>query len=65
MPVFLLVTAFFRPPGIKRAIALFLITYVVIASFTQVGFADPNIYLLELTLAASLLLPLASSSQPG
>jgi hypothetical protein len=57
MVVFLLVAAFFQPPGTRRALALFLITYCLIASFTQVGFANPTIYLLELTLAASLMVP--------
>jgi len=57
MLLFLLVVAFFRPPSIERALALFLITYCLVASFTQVGFATVSIYLLELTLAASLLVP--------
>ena len=57
MPLFLLVAAFFRTPGTRRALALFLITYCMVASFTQVGFAEPTTYLLELTLAASLLVP--------
>jgi O-antigen ligase len=57
MLLFLLVAAFFQPPSTKRALALFLITYSLIASFTQVGFANPTTYLLELTLAASLLMP--------
>jgi hypothetical protein len=57
MVIFLLVAAFFQPPGASRAIALFFITYCLIASFTQVGFAQPTTYLLELTLAASLMVP--------
>ena len=57
MLIFLFVVAFFQPPGIRRALALFLITYTLVASFTQVGFANATIYLLELTLAASLLVP--------
>jgi hypothetical protein len=57
MVLFLLVAAFFQPPGTRRALALFLITYCLIASFTQVGFANPTTYLLELTLAASLMVP--------
>ena len=57
MVLFLLVVAFFQPPGVQRALALFLITYCVIASFTEVGFANPTTYLLELTLAASLMVP--------
>jgi hypothetical protein len=57
MVVFLLLAAFFQPPRAGRALALFLITYCLIASFTQVGFAQATTYLLELTLAASLMVP--------
>lgn len=64
MLLFVLVTAFFQPSGIRRALAFFLITYCLIASFTQVGFATPTTYLLELTLAASLLVPSAAGRQP-
>jgi len=60
MLLFVLVAAFFQPPGIERSLALFLVTYCLIASFTQVGFATPTTYLLELTLAASLLVPSAA-----
>ncbi len=65
MVLFLLVAAFFQPPGIRRALALFLITYCLVASFTQVGFAQPTTYLLELTLAASLLVPSGGARWPG
>jgi O-antigen ligase len=61
MILFLLVTAFLQPPGTRRALALFLVTYALIASFTQVGFAQPTTYLLELTLAAAILAPPVSS----
>jgi hypothetical protein len=54
---FLLVTAYFQPRGAQRALALFLITYCLIASFTEDGFTDASTYLLELTLAASLFVP--------
>jgi hypothetical protein len=57
MLVFLLVAAFFQPPGTRRALALFLITYGLVASFTQVGSAEATTYLLELVLAASLIVP--------
>jgi hypothetical protein len=56
--VFLLVTAYFTPRGVRRALALFFITYCLVASFTEVGFTGASPYLLELTLAASLLAPL-------
>jgi hypothetical protein len=64
MLLFVLVTAFFQPSGIRRALAFFLITYCLIASFTQVGFATVTTYLLELTLAASLLVPSVPGRQP-
>ena len=59
--VFLLVVAYFQPRGVRRALALFLITYCLVASFTEVGFTGASPYLLELTLAASLLAPLTRS----
>lgn len=59
---FLLVAAYFQPRGVQRALALFLITYCLIASFTEDGFTDATTYLLELTLAASLFAP---SLMPG
>lgn len=57
---FLFVTAFFQPPGIRRALGLFLVTYCLLASFTEDSFSDVSTYLLHLTVAASLLIaPLA------
>lgn len=53
----LLIAALLRPRGPTKAMALYLITYVLIASFTQTGLGDVSTYLLELTLAASLLMP--------
>jgi hypothetical protein len=55
--VFLLVAACRHARGVRRALALFLVTYCLVASFTEVGFTDASPYLLELTLAASLLVP--------
>lgn len=55
--LFLLVTAFFQPRGVQRALALFLVTYCLVASYTEVGFTDASMYLLDLYLAASLLVP--------
>ena len=57
MLLFLLVTAYFSPRGVQRAMALFLVIYCLVASFTEVGFTDASMYLLELALAASLLAP--------
>ena len=43
------------------ALALFLVTYCLVASFTEVGFTGPSPYMLELALAASLLIPPATA----
>jgi hypothetical protein len=64
--VWLFVNAFFQPRGIHRALALFLLTYCTVASYTEVGFTDVSTYLLHLAVAASLLLaPPAYSSVLG
>jgi hypothetical protein len=55
--IFLLVTAYFQPRGVRRALALFLIAYCLVASFTEDGFTDVSPYLLDVVLAASLLVP--------
>ncbi|MGH3219670.1 MAG: hypothetical protein ACRDPY_13335 [Streptosporangiaceae bacterium] len=65
MLLFLLVTAYFTPRGVQRALALFLVIYCLIASFTEVGFTDASMYLLELTLAASLLMPSVAATRQG
>ena len=51
----LLGVAALRPPGLTRAIALFLVVYCVIASYTEAGLGDASPYLLNLTIAAVLL----------
>jgi hypothetical protein len=55
--LFVLVDAFFQPRGVRRALALFLVTYLLITSYTETGLSDASMYLLELALAASLLIP--------
>jgi len=62
MLIFLFATACFQPRGVQRALALFLVTYCLVASVTEVGFTDATPYLLELTLAASMLVPQQSMS---
>ena len=52
--VFLLVAAFFRSTGLRRALVLFLVTYCLLASFTEDSFTDVSPYLMYLTVAASL-----------
>ena len=53
--VWLFVVAFFEPPGIRRALVLFIVTYCTLASFTEDAFTNVSTYLLALTVAASLL----------
>ena len=50
--IFLTVT---HQRGIRRAVALFLIAYCLVASITETGLGDASPYLLELVVAASLL----------
>jgi hypothetical protein len=65
MLLFLFTTAFFQPRGVPRALGLFLVTYCTVASFTEVGFTDASTYLLNLAVAASLLVaPLANRTAP-
>lgn len=51
----LLLIAAFRPRGPARALALFLVVYCLVASFTEDGAGIVSQYLLDLTVAASLL----------
>lgn len=51
----LIVAALLRPPSPERACAIFLITYCVVASYTEAGLGDASGYLLHLTVAAALL----------
>jgi hypothetical protein len=53
--VYLLAACLFQPPGLRRALALFLVTYVLIASYTEDAFTDVSMYTMHLTIAASLL----------
>ena len=53
--LFLYVAAGLQARGVERAIALFLTTYCLIASFTEVGFTGASSYLLDITVAASLV----------
>jgi hypothetical protein len=51
----LLVVAVTSARGVRRAIALFLVVYCMLASITETGLGDASPYLLELVVAASLL----------
>jgi O-antigen ligase len=58
----LILTALLRPRGPTRALALFLIVYCLFASFTETGMGEASPYLLDLVVAASLLVPRAANS---
>ncbi|GAA3088903.1 hypothetical protein JOF29_007990 [Kribbella aluminosa] len=57
MVLFVFIGAWFTPQGPRRAAALFIVAYCVVASFTESGLSEASPYLLELTLAASLVYP--------
>jgi len=63
--LFVFISAFFLPRGKSKALALFLAAYVFVASLTETGFSDASTYLLELTLAASLIMPSAFPLDEG
>jgi hypothetical protein len=44
-----------KTSGLARALALFLVTYVLVASFTEDAFSDVTTYFLHLPVAASLI----------
>ena len=48
--------------GVRRAVAVFLVVYCLVASITETGLTDASPYLLELVLATSLL---AAPAKPG
>jgi hypothetical protein len=51
----LLCAAALRPPSARRTIAVFLVIYSCVASYTEVGLGDASPYLLNLFVAAALL----------
>ena len=63
--LFMLVTAFLQPAGVRRALALFLVAYCLVSSFTETGLSDASLYLLDLSVAASLLVPPITNRSPG
>ena len=61
----LLITALISPRGPARAVALFLIVYCIVESFTQTGLGEPSDNTLDLAVAMSLLMaPLFSTPRP-
>jgi hypothetical protein len=57
MFVVLLVTAAFAPRGPKRALALFLVLYCLVVSFVEDGAGIVSEYAVNMTVAASLIVP--------
>ena len=53
--LFLLVFPAFAPTGPARAVAIFIVVFCVVDSYTEVGLGDASSYLLDLVAAASLL----------
>ncbi len=59
----LFLLAAFSPRGPRRAIALFLVVYCLVASFTETGLGEASPYLLDLAVAMSvLMLPITGAS---
>jgi O-antigen ligase len=52
-------------PSPRRAIAAFLLTFVLISSITETGISDVSTYLLELLVAAAVMAGVSSSSERG
>lgn len=57
--IYLLIAACFQSRGMRRALALFFVVYCIVASFTEDGITNASTYMLDVTVAASLLLPVA------
>ena len=61
----LLIAALISPRGPARAVALFLVVYCLVESFTQTGLGEPSDNTLDLAVAMSLLMPpLLSTVRP-
>ena len=60
----LLAVAALRPASPARACAVFLIVYCIVASYTEVGLGDASPYLLNLAVAASLLVRRSADAAP-
>jgi hypothetical protein len=53
--LFLIIAACVQVRNVNRALALFLAIYILVASFTEDGIANPSPYLLDAAIAASLI----------
>ena len=61
----LIVAAGFAPAGPARALAVFLIVFCLMSSFTETGLGNASPYMLDLTVAASLLSPVLKLKRPA
>lgn len=55
--VLLILIAIYRPRGPGKALALFLVVYCTLASITETGLGQATPYLLDLSIAMSVLMP--------
>lgn len=60
----LLLIASRRRSGAERGIAVFLVVYCVVSSYTEVGIGDASVYLLHAVVAASLLAAVPHKARP-
>ena len=63
--IFLLVASYFQTQVAQRALALFLVIDCLVASFTEIGFTGASTYMLDLSVAASMVVPAATSWRPA
>ncbi len=63
--LFVFVSGYLRPRSPATAVALFMVTYLAVTSYTETGLSDASAYLLELAMAASLLLPTFGERSPA
>ncbi len=57
IPAFLLTKSLLESRRLQRSLGLFLTVYCLVASFTEVGFTNASPYMLDVTVAASVLVP--------
>jgi hypothetical protein len=64
--VILLLKALAYPKTSNRALAIFLITYVAVASYTETGIGDMSAYVMHLVLAGAMVTPIviATTARP-
>jgi hypothetical protein len=62
--IFLLIATFFQADRVQRALALFLVTYDLIAAYTEDGLGQVSMYLVDLVLVASLIMYSLANKDP-